>query len=229
MSTLAQLRTRVRSYLDEPSAVFWQDSELNNWINQSYYHYYMWVVEAYDSYFATVVNINIVANQALYILPADFFKVRLLEAIFDGFTIPLRVYDRMEDANITSNFTFTNSYFPTYRFIGNSFTLEPTPSLGKSPGLRLEYVPNPTTMVLDTSAPNADFAEQWQELIVLGATISAKMKEELVGNQGVDLGALGTMLSKWESTVREAIEQRSQGRRYTQIFGLDETSSYFYP
>lgn len=230
MANLLALRTRVRSYIDEPTPRFWTDAELNNWINQAYFYYYMELVDAYESYFATVVLINIVAGTATYPLPLDFDKIRLLERIVDGTTtVPLQEFNRIEAPNVISGFTYTNSYFPTYRFFGTNFLLEPTPSNSQTNGLRLEYVPIPLTMALDIDAPNPAFLDHWQEMIVLKAAISAKMKEEMVGNQGADLGPFMTMLTTWENKVKEALEQRTMARRYTEPFGLDETTSYYYP
>lgn len=230
MATLGQLRTRVRSYLDEPTSRFWSDAELNNWINQAYFYNYMELVDAYEGYFATVVSISIVAGTASYTLPADFDKIRLLERVVDNsVTIPLQEFNRMQAPNLIANATATNLILPTYRFVGNTFVLEPTPQESVVNGLRLEYVPAPVTMALDADQPNTSYLDHWQECIVLRAVISAKMKEELIGNQGADLGAFGAMLETWENKVKEAIEQRTMGRRYTEPFGLDETSSYYYP
>lgn len=230
MANLGALRTRVRSYLDEPAARFWTDVELNNWVNQAYFYYYMELVDAYESYFATVTFLSIVSGQALYALPADFDKIRLLERVLDGTTtVPLMEFNRIEAPNVIANFTYTNAYLPTFRFFSNSVLLEPTPSVNVLNGLRLEYVPAPVTMSLDTDTPNAAFLDHWQEMIVLKAVISAKLKEEMTGNQGADLGPFQLMLTTWENKVKEALEQRTMGRRYTEPFGLDETTNYYYP
>lgn len=230
MANLGALRTRVRDYLDEPTAAFWTDAQLNNWINQAYFYYYMELVDAYESYFATTIFYNIVSGLANYPLPADFDKLRLLERVIDGTTtVPLMEFNRLEAPNIISNFTYTNAYLPTFRFYGSEFLLEPTPSVNVANGLRFEYVPAPVTMVLDSDQPNQGFLNHWQETIVLKAVISAKMKEEMVGNQGADLGPFQTMLTTWENKVKEALEQRTMGRRYTEPFGLDETTNYYYP
>lgn len=229
MSNRLQLRERVRGYLDEPVAAFWTDAELNNWINQGYFFYYQWVVMSFDGYFAEETNLNIVANQALYPMPANFYKIRLLERIFSTFTVPLRVFDRMESANMTSNTNFSNLYLPTYRFEGSSVVLEPTPGLSITNGLRLEYVPQPVQMNLDSDSPDPDFLVMWEETIVLRAAIAAKMKEESVVNQGTDVGTLQSLLGQWEQNIKESIEVRTEGRRYTEPYGMDEGSYYYYP
>lgn len=230
MATLGALRGRVRSYLDEPTAAFWSDAELNNYINQAYFYNYMELVDAYENYFAQVVSINIVAGTDTYALPANFDKIRLLERVVDNaVTIPLQEFNRIEASNLINTFTATNLFLPTYRFSGGNFILEPMPQVSITNGLRLEYVPAPVAMAIDADQPNANFLDHWQEIIVLRAVISAKLKEEMTGNQGADLGPFQTMLTNWENKVKEALEQRTMGRRYTEPFGLDETSNYYYP
>lgn len=230
MATLGQLRTRVRAYLDEPTARFWSDAELNNWINQAYFYNYMELVDAYENYFATIVYYDIIAGVETYALPPDFDKFRLIERVINNTqTIPLQEFNRFESPNLIGGYSATDLNLPTYRFVGANFVLEPTPQVTILGGLRLEYVPAPISMVADADQPRSTFLDHWQEIIVLRAVISAKLKEELVSNEGADTSPFQSMLISWENKVKEAIEQRTEGRRYTEPFGLDETSSYFYP
>lgn len=230
MSTLLQLRTRVRAYLDEPAAVYWTDAEINNWVNQAYVYYYSQVAESFDGYFTKEAPlINIVAAQNLYPVPTDFWKIRLLERVFATYTVPLRLYERMESPNITANSNFSNVYTPTYRFEGQNILLEPTPDTSITGGLRLEYLPQPVFLVLDTDSPNPGFIPTWEEAIVLRAAVSCKQKEEAVVNSGTDVATLTTMMENWEQLIKESISLRTMQRHYTEPFGIDESSFYYYP
>jgi len=222
------LRGRVRAYLDEASQAYWTDPELNEWVNQAYFYYYMLIVQAFDSYFIEVVSIDIIGGQAAYPLPSDHFKVRLLERVYSTFTVPMRYFERIEAANIIANTNFSNSYLPTYRFQGTNFVLEPTPDQTITNGIRLEYIQEPTTMVIDTDTPASDYSKMWEECIVLRAVISAKQKEEAVANTGTDLASLAGMLLNWEQNMKESMEQRTTSRKYTEPFGLEDSYS-FYP
>lgn len=230
MANLGQLRTRVRSYLDAPASndSYWSDAELNEWINQSYFYYYMWIGETYDGYFAKDITIDLVANQAKYQLPADFWKVRLLERIYSTSTVPLFLFDRMEAVNITSGAGFSNVFQPTYRFEGNYIVIEPTPDVSITDGLRLEYLSTPIRMNVDADTPDTDFKDFWQETIVLRAVICAKQKEEGVVNTGADLASFGSLLQSLEQTIKEAAEQRSEQRRYTEQFGNTDLGFFYY-
>lgn len=227
MSNLGQLRGRVRQYLDEITPFYWTDIEINEWINQSYFYYYMWVLQSYDSYFAKDTLINIVASQPKYPMPSDLFKIRLLERVYATFTVPLRYFERMETANIIANTNFSNLYLPTYRFEGNNIVLEPTPDVSITNGLRLEYIPEPIKMVLDTDTPDADYSKMWEEPIVLRAAISAKQKEEAVANTGTDMASLSALLQNYEQTIKETAQERTTARKYTEPFGLDDGERYY--
>jgi len=222
MSTRAELRARVRSYLDEAAPAYWTDDELNNWIIQSYYYYYQWIIQTFEGYFTTDTLISIVADQAKYPVPADFFKIRLLERVLTNQTVPLRPFDRQETANITSGANYGSFNVPTYRFEGQDIILEPTPDVSVTDGLRLEYYPQPSNLPLDTSELDAGYLEIWEEPIVLRAVISAKQKEEAVANSGTDLGPLGMQLTQCEQNIKEAAEQRTTNRRYTEAYGSDD-------
>lgn len=226
MATRAELRTRVREYLDEPTADFWTDAQINNWINQAYNYCYHIVVQADEGFFRSVVLVNIVADQADYALPTNHLKTRLLERVFDTYTIPLRVFDRIESVNFTSATGLNNLYVPSYRLVGQNITLEPTPIESITNGLRHEFVTQPVPMNADGDSPNAGFVDMWQEGIVLKAVISAKEKEEAIVGSGADVSAFVSDFAAWQQMIKEAAEIRVQGRRYTETFGGDDTN-YF--
>jgi len=221
MSTRVQLRTRVRAYLDETSAFYWPDSELNNWIIQSYYYYYQWIIQTFEGYFLKDTLMNITANVSKYALPNDFFKIRLLERILNNYTVPMRCYDRMETSNIISGANYGTSLVPTYRFEGQFIVLEPTPDSSFVNGMRLEYYHTPSNLPLDTSTLDNGYLEIWEEPIVLRAVISAKQKEEAVANTGTDLSPLWKQVNEYEQNIKETAEQRTTNRRFTEPTDFD--------
>lgn len=300
MSTRAQLRARVRAYLDESSAVYWTDVELNNWITQAYYYYYQWIIQSFEGYFSKDTLIDIISGKSRYDTPSDFFKIRLLERILPTQTVPLRPFDRMETPNVTIGANYGTFNVPTYRFEGNYIILEPTPDttfastdlvtpvavtggtippgpatitvaaavwgvntfIGKyailsgipnqafyilsntnntltvsnlktiptgmtlrivsQNGLLLEYYPIPSTLSTDASTPDDGYLEVWEEPLVLRAVISAKQKEEAVANTGTDLAPLWKQVMEYEQNIKEAAQQRTTNRRYTEVYGPDD-------
>lgn len=226
MSNRGQLRARVRAYLDENTEVYWTDVELNNWLNQAYYYYYQWVIQSFEGYFSKDILVTITAGQPKYPVPADFFKIRLLERVLPTQTVPMRAFDRMETPNVTSGANYGTFNVPTYRFEGQNIVLEPTPDSTFVNGMRLEYYPQPISLTAvgatDSTTLDAGYLEVWEEPIVLRAVISAKQKEEAVANTGTDLGPLWKQVLEYEQNIKEAAQQRTTNRRYTEVYGPDD-------
>lgn len=74
MATLSDVRTDVRSRLDESSARLWTDAELNRWINEALRDIARRceTLQAYD-------DINVTANTQEYTLPTDLLRVYRVE------------------------------------------------------------------------------------------------------------------------------------------------------
>jgi hypothetical protein len=143
--------------------VYWTDDEINNWLNQSYFYYYQWIMQSFQGYFLKDTLMDINAGQDKYTVPADFFKIRLLERILPTQTVPMRVFDRMESPNVTTGANYGNFAVPTYRFEGEYIVLEPTPdSTFTSTDLitPVAVVAGSTTTITVGGAPWA--VNQWQ-------------------------------------------------------------------
>jgi len=76
---LSQARAEVRALLDEPSAQFWSDAQLNNWVNGGAQDI---ARQAQALWMQT--SIPAVANQQTYNLPTDFLGVHRLDFNLGG-------------------------------------------------------------------------------------------------------------------------------------------------
>src|SRR4051812_11022033 len=74
---LSDLRTAIRQRADMVNSKFVSDSELNSYINQSYFELYDLLIQKYgDNYFvATPYTFTTDGTSQLYDLPTDFFKL----------------------------------------------------------------------------------------------------------------------------------------------------------
>lgn len=73
MSTRLTLRTNVRTELQETTPGFWQDSELNGWLDEA--HAEIVAATRQDA----ISSFTLAANTESYALPADFFLARRVE------------------------------------------------------------------------------------------------------------------------------------------------------
>src|SRR3990167_5976675 len=78
--SLLNIRTQVRSFLDEVTAADWTNAELNVLINAAYHKVYSGVVDVFEDYAPiSKANTTTVASQQEYSLPSDFLKMRRVE------------------------------------------------------------------------------------------------------------------------------------------------------
>lgn len=161
---LSALRTASRQRADEESTGFIDNDELDGYINQGYKIIYAKMVGKYTSYFiipGTTGNggeFDTVADQQLYDLPSDFFKLVRVE-MRDSSSDDDRDFYRLKALNI-SNYDFSArypyraEYFYRYGYYlaGNKIGLRPIPS-DASNTIRLWYVPTVTELSADGDVP----------------------------------------------------------------------------
>ena len=142
MSTLVTIRTNVRTEIQEPTAAFWTDSEINRFINEACDD----LVEAARVEVGPS-TITAVAGTESYALPVDFGRTRFVERetnVGSGLYTPLRaaeLADRRSEKSIPSGY---------FIFNGNIY-LTPTPDNAYK--IRVWYYAAHVTLVNDSDTP----------------------------------------------------------------------------
>lgn len=223
-STLAQLRTRVREKVDEDTAAFWSDAVVNNQLNESYRHYWAFILKLHEGYFTKISNISFNGNaDGEYSLPSDFFKAKTVSRILSSEKVPLAYRERY-DASVSKTLGNSTYNFPTYRFRGDKIRFEPAPDFSETNAVELEY----TKVLTDLSASvdiDSEFPALAEDCVVLRAVIKCKAIEEMVSGEGVDANPFIADLLTLEQMLKEVLEQRTTARQYVEQFGLDDTGS----
>jgi len=143
--TLAQLRTASRQRADMVNSTFISDSELNSYINASYFELYDLLVQKYgNDYYMTEYSFQLQGNISRYDLPADFFKLLGVDLQISGgpdgyvslrpFTLAER--NRYSTANVQTWIGVTNL---RYRISANTLWFTPSPQTGQT--IRIWYIP----------------------------------------------------------------------------------------
>lgn len=179
--TLAELRTASRQRADMVNSQFVSDSELNSYINQSYFELYDILIQKYgDNYFvATPYTFVTDGQNNFFSLPSDFYKLLgvdlALSNTLDSFVTirPFNFGDRNRYAipNFQSFYGVTNL---RYRLNGNKLWLTPIP--GANQTIKVWYIPKLTTLASDTDT--VDGISGWTEYIIIDAAIKMLQKEE---------------------------------------------------
>lgn len=176
--TLLALRTDVRSRLDESSARFWTDSELNNWINEGLRD----VSRQSETIQSFNTTITAVANQAKYAMPQDVIRVHRIEFVPSGATqtypVQPSTYQEMDQVWGINQLSQTMSYPYNYVLWGfpPNLTVQfyPVPA---TPGtFNIFYYRLPHTLTNDTDI--AEIPEGWHDLVALYCEFVARRKDK---------------------------------------------------
>lgn len=212
------MRTRLRRKLDESSESYWTDDELNDYLNEAYYYYWQWLLNARDNRALKSTTLNIVADTAEIALPSDFVAARLVEKVENNVTYPIEWFERFDEPNYTGGVTYS-SHYPnfTVRFVGSNLVLEPTPNTSETGGIKLTYYFYPAEMSIDTESPDAGFSPLYHDLLPYKASVFAKTKEEQYGG-GAPLGSWEYLCQQKEQQFKASIELPSVQRACARPF-----------
>lgn len=187
--TLAELRTAVRQRADmlnqsgDYTNAFVTDSELNSYINQSYFELYDLMVSSYgENYFvAAPFYITTDGSNQFFSLPSDFYKalgvdIQVSSPVSNNAWWTLKEFTFAERnkyavPNTQLYFGITNL---RYRIQGDQLWLNPLPQINQT--IRLFYIPRMTTLVNDTDEVQG--VSGWTEYIIIDAAIKCLQKEE---------------------------------------------------
>lgn len=179
--SLADLRSAVRQRADMVNSQFVSDTELNSYINQSYFELYDLLIAQYGNnyYVANPYSFVTDGTNFLYSLPTDFYKLLgvdlALSNTLDSYVTirPFEFIDRNRYAvpNFQSFYGITNL---RYRINADKLWFTPIPRSGQT--IRIWYIPRMTTLALDTDT--ADGISGWTEYIIVDAAIKCMQKEE---------------------------------------------------
>jgi len=171
---LAELRGLTRTYLNEPFAAFWSDSELNRLVNIGCQKYHARIKNISRNHFTTRVTFSTVANQEYYQLPTNLKDLRLV-SIVD----PDREYfighaywpnpDRWAPLGQSCNDTWPRQYW----IVGPAMRLVPTPTSILT--IRLYYEARQVALASDTEVPTFDL--DYHDLASKWAAVEASAKD----------------------------------------------------
>lgn len=196
---LSQLRTMSRQRADRVNSPFITDSELNVYINQSYFELYDMLVTLYEDYYMAVPALLQTTGASVQqyplpdgitpfveyltgnsFIPKPFYKLLGVDCGLANNTnawVSLHKFDfisrnRYVFPNVTS--TYLGVFNLRYRIVGNTIFFIPTPSAGQF--MRLWYVPRLVQLLQDTDL--CDGVSGWTEYIIIDAAIKILQKEE---------------------------------------------------
>jgi hypothetical protein len=218
---LLQIRTKARRKLDELTAKFWSDDELDDYINETYRKIWELLIDNSYRKALKVANLNLVANTRTVALPSDYVKTRLIEHLVGSIYYPCKYYERYDTpvgSDSSPSAAYGDQYSFSYSFLGDSLVFEPTPINSETGSIRLTYFYIPDYLEDDTDEP--DIPSLYHDLFVLGCVIQAKEKEEMIGGGGASIAPFVSDYADLWDKFLNSISKQSQQRTYSQAFGV---------
>ena len=168
--TLLTIRTMVRDLLDEPTASFWTDSQLNRYINQAKDRVWnrvkalnedYWDISRTsqdgsltiqgESYLAS--SFAIVAGTTDYILPPDFVEMKLIEVLTSGYEWVQFTYTDMAKPQFRGLLALTSNTSPSeilFDIFAEPPAMRIAPKSDVALDLRITYVQSIADLAGDT-------------------------------------------------------------------------------
>lgn len=167
--TLAEIRTQAKSEADMTNSSFVADSEWLGFINNSIADLHDLLVGVYEDYYISNHTFTTVSGTADYTMPADFYKLKAVDAKING-----HEWYNVAKYSFEHRNAIVDASCPRYRLRGSKLNLNPTPT--SAIDFQIYYTPVATKLSLD--ADELDDLNQYSEYVVVSAAIKALMKEE---------------------------------------------------
>lgn len=172
--TWAQIRTKIRQRTNKEKSQFVTDTEIDGLMEESLANLHSLLVLQNENYKISSTTITTVAGTADYALPADFFKLRGVDALDSTYgSYPLKQLN-WEDRHISTTIYPGNINLIGYTFYNNNLRLLPTPQDVKN--ITVYYIPAAPVYVSD--ATTIDGVNGWETYIVYDVASTILMKEE---------------------------------------------------
>lgn len=176
MATLSDTRTDVRAHLNESTARFWTDAQLNVWINEGLRD----VARRTETIQTFYTSISAVAGTAEYTLPTNVLRVHRVEFVPTGNTqvypVTVTTYDELD--SVWGVYPNTVQGIPVYAAMWGfppllKMRLYPVPSQAGT--LNVFYYRLPATASAD--GDTLEILSGYEDLIVLYCEYVAKRKD----------------------------------------------------
>lgn len=171
----SEIRSLTRIWLDEASAGFWTDAELNTLINLSNQRVNSIIAALHEDYFTASSTFSTVSGTLSYNLPTDFRFMRRLEHYSATDASDIRKLDEIKFPRIESyaEWPFESAGKPRrYVIRGKQMDLYPPPNAIYT--MRIYYDVRQDDLSLDTSAPLSPV--DFHDMIAVDAAIKALIK-----------------------------------------------------
>ena len=227
-STLQSLRDRAKRRVNmdatatSSSPTFVTDAEWNDYINSGGGELHDLIIEADPTAVVKSTTITTVANQTVYNLPSDFYKVSsFFQNIVPGKLLDMDSMSAHDLANFSMGavdyYNLTRGSSP-YKYYIEGLTVEFRP-IPTGQVFLLKYIPQFVRLVDDLSPIDYPAVNGWDEYIVVAAGMKALIKE------GSEINDLEAERQRIEMRIKRmaANKDNFSPRRIRDVYGSTRT------
>lgn len=221
--TLLQVRTSVRAHVDEPTANYWTDVELNGYIVSRQRTLWRKILALKKDYWLTTATLNLTVGTSLYNggdgsgMPTDIWRIESIRTTTSG---AQNILWAPADPNSPDFLVGLNSDFPVFNpyqilySIRNMTTLAISPIPQQTISALINYIQQPTVMSADTDT--FLIPDTFVDYVEYAAAADALSK----GPVGDSVGWAQKAGESWKE-IMEALDtpRSSQGPDLVQDFG----------
>lgn len=222
--TLATVRGGVRGHIDEPTANYWTDAELNGYIDSSQRKLWRKILALKKDYWLATATLTVATGSSIFNpadgsgMPADIWRIESIRTLTSGFQnmlwSPADPNSQIFLDGLNTDYPVFNPYQILYA-LRNMTTLSISPVFQQGPITALiNYIQQPTVMTVDTDT--FLIPDTFMDYVEYDATVNALSK----GPVG-DATAWKVETSEAWKEIMEALDtpRSSQGPDLVQGFG----------
>ena len=181
----SEIRTDVRTLLNEPTEGFWTDANLNTYINKANQRVNSIIAATKEDYFTLSATFSTVASTKSYTFPTDCRFIRRMEKYSASDASDIEKLDELKfpRTEMQGEWPFTETGIPKrYTVFGTQFNLEPIPDDVYT--MRIYYDSRKDDLAVDGDSPSSpsdfhDMLVYWT--CVLALAQNKESADEFVG------------------------------------------------
>jgi hypothetical protein len=208
MTTLSELREKVRERADQQNSQFITEPELSGYINNSYAELYDILISKFQDYYCKDPVSFSLTSLNYYPIPADLYKIRGIDVMVGANWATVFPFNFIE-RNTYVSFNRPILKYPKvkYRLMGQKLIFTPA---DQAPGdYQLWYIPRYTPLSADSDILSD--VMDYEEYVIVDAAIKCMIKEE------TDPSAL--------LMIKQGLKQRIEGMASNRDSGMPQTIS----
>jgi len=208
--TLAQIRARVRRFIDEPVQANYTDSDINYAINRAQQEVATEISLVDEKYFVntTPTTITSVAGQRFYPLASDFWKLTRLEDAQTGLRLEFDDFAAQNNywSDMVPPLVASNQIGYSVSIMGNSLAINPTPTTS---GITCQYWYVPVLPDMSSDSDTSSIPVMFIDLLSIAAAIDMLISDE------DDVSALQNKYNaRFNQLVRATRDRQQQSPRH---------------